>query len=331
MGDSRSGTAVHGQITQAVLEEAPDIYMNSGDIVGSGEIEMDWQEHFDIERELMATTPMLPVIGNHDTDGLKYDLWEKYFVLPRAAEDGTLDEYRDLFYFLDWGPVRFIGVDTQISHITEGSAQHAWFLETLQDAADNPDILHIIVGVHVPPFTAKPGRSNNTQMVALVDTMVEYNVTLVVAGHDHHYYRSMTPDGLNQIVTGGGGAGLYDCVPSADYGMMNYVCDKTHNYVVLDINGAEIQGTAKTQNGDVIDTFTWVSKKTPVDGTPGDDPGDTGGDDQGPTVSEYDPDYGFSGCAASGTTGWGGALLLGLALVALRALRRHRDVERPGA
>ena len=67
-GDSRSGYSDHRRVAEAILQEAPDLYFNSGDISCTGTDEVCWQNHFDIEKDLMASTYMMPTIGNHDTD-----------------------------------------------------------------------------------------------------------------------------------------------------------------------------------------------------------------------------------------------------------------------
>jgi|GEM_PF-1925685 len=257
-GDSRSGYDVHTRAVGAFLLEEPDIYMNSGDIVGSGTDEVAWQKHFEIEQELISSTLMMPSIGNHDTEGLTVGLYKKYFSLP---SNGIGENYEELFYYQDWGSTRFISIENEISTLTMGSTQYDWLMDVLEDAKEDPQILHIFIMTHKGPFTATPGRSANMHLRALTGLLKNYNVQAILSGHDHHYYRGQSADEMDFIVTGGGGAGLYDCEPTNDWGVTNISWSKDYNYVVFDIDGVNMSATTKTLDGEIIETFEWHSAK----------------------------------------------------------------------
>lgn len=272
-GDSRSGYDVHTRAISALLMEEPDIYMNSGDLVGTGTDETAWQKHFEIEQDLSSVVPMLPAIGNHDTDGLDCKLYKKYFALP---SNGTENDSEELYYYQDWGNTRIISIECEISTMTMGSTQYNWLIDRLEEAKDDPYIQHVILMTHKGPYTAVPGRSGNMLMRAILDTLKSYNVQVIISGHDHHYYRGKAANQLDFIVTGGGGAGLYDCEPTNQDGITNLAWSKDNNYVVFDIDKEDITATAKTLDGQIIDTFEWKSSKTLPDEIPVD--GDTDGD-----------------------------------------------------
>jgi len=315
-GDSRSGYDTHRAIVAALESENLDVYMNSGDLVGSGEDLSCWQEHFSIERDLMASKMLMPVIGNHETNGLDVSEYKHYFMLPPNGQ-GVQEEH---YYYSDWGNTRFIVVDCETATLSMKTPQYDWLVDVLQDAWDNPYILHVFLGVHAGPYTAKPDRTGNAQLRAMDGLLVRYGVTAVLSGHDHHYYRGVSPDNLNFIVTGGGGAGLYSCDALSDEEATNYQCVVDYHYVVLDIDGPEITVTAKRLDGQVIETFTWTSVKPYVPYTPeadgdeslldgdepdgdeivvdGDDVGVEDGDDE-----EVDPDSAIQEQECKSTTG----------------------------
>jgi hypothetical protein len=326
-GDSRSGYNEHRRVASSIMAEDPSLYINSGDLVCNGPDEMCWQEHFDIELELMATRFLLPALGNHDTEGLNCVQYKRYFSLPANG----VEAHDELYYHVDWGNTRFIVLDDQIASYAAGSLQYEWLLYTLQEAADDPYIQHIFLVTHMGPYSAKPERAGNTHMRNLIETLAEYKVTAIFSGHDHHYYRGQAHNGVDFIVTGGGGASLYDCQPKADFGVRNIQCVKDYNYVVLDVNGPYVTATAKTADGQVIEEWDWVSEKKlpdmPADGdepnpdgdapdgdtqdgdTPDGDTPQVDGDEpqvdgdepfrpgDGSGAQEYNPEFGFSGCS----------------------------------
>lgn len=336
MGDSRSGYNEHRRVVQAVQAAESDVYLNSGDLVCTGEDQVCWQEHFDLERDLMATRPFLPTLGNHDTDGLNCDNYKNYLVLPRHFE--TEPSFNESFYFFDWGNTRFISLDDQINSQAIGGFQYEWLVQTLDDARRDPEILHIFVSTHVGPYTAKPGREGNHNVRALVELLKSYDVTAVISGHDHHYYSGQAANGLPFIVTGGGGASLYECEPRTDFGVVSRVCEMDYNYVVFDIDGRRVRGTAYTVDGGVLEEWEWESPKEPPADEGGDNAaaaGDTADDGSTPGsgadavapsgggAGGYDAKYGFAGCGpssrpdATATT----AGLLGLLVAAVLSAR----------
>jgi hypothetical protein len=334
LGDSRSGYNDHRRVAAAVLASAPDIYVNSGDLVCSGEDQVCWQEHFDIERELMATRPLLPAIGNHDTDGLNVDNYKQYLVLPKQFAEG--DPNNENFYFYDWGNTRFIVLDDQIASQAIGGVQYEWLVQTLEEARRDPEILHVIVMSHVGPYTAKPGRSGNHNLRSIVDMLRSYDVTVVFSGHDHHFYRGQAANGLNFIVTGGGGASLYECEPRADYGVVSHACDQEYHYIVFDVDGRRIHGAARDVDGTLIDEWDWESPKESPSGDLVSAAEDARDDTAGPGVGTpdaggtrgtalvYDPKYGFSGCTVGLPGSRVGPMLLLAALTILQWRRRAR-------
>ncbi len=339
-GDSRSGYTDHRRLAEAMLQEAPDLYFNSGDISCTGTDEVCWQNHFDIEKELMASTYMLPTIGNHDTNGSDVSNYQKFFAPPPNG----LDDLEGRFYYQDWGNTRFIVLDYTIG-FPPGSVQSDWMLEAIQEAYDSKDILHIFIIVHEGPYTAKAGRSGNANLRNLMGTFKDMGVTCIFSGHDHHYYRGESDNGVNFLVTGGGGAGLYDCDMTQDWGVRNIICEKTYHYVVFDVNGPDISAVAITSNGEELERFTWKSEKIPPDYSDipdGDEAndidgdaivppdGDDGGNGGNPTdgnneEEQYNPDFGFAGCSSGGGLSVFALILFGAALIAISRRNRKHD------
>ena len=66
VGDTRTDTDAHQVVVDQLLGSvgAPDLYLNTGDLVEDGGDSSQWQDFFDFERELMAVAPLYPVANS---------------------------------------------------------------------------------------------------------------------------------------------------------------------------------------------------------------------------------------------------------------------------
>lgn len=65
-GDSRSGHAIHAQAIQSILDEDPDLVLNTGDVVERGTEEGDWDRYFTVAGPLISKIPVYLTPGNHE-------------------------------------------------------------------------------------------------------------------------------------------------------------------------------------------------------------------------------------------------------------------------
>ena len=80
-GDTRSNHDIHAEMARAIMAEGADFYINTGDLVSDGTSEEDWDYFFEAEKELLLEIPFYPVIGNHDEEGGKVDIYTRLAVL----------------------------------------------------------------------------------------------------------------------------------------------------------------------------------------------------------------------------------------------------------
>jgi acid phosphatase type 7 len=81
--------------------------------------------------------------------------------------------------------------------------------------------------------------------------LLEGGVTAVFNGHDHNYQHHLK-SGLHHIVTGGGGAPLYDVDPIPD---ITLKAVKTENYVRVRIKDSKAEIEAVDLDGNMIESF----------------------------------------------------------------------------
>ena len=218
MGDTRSDPVAHTNIISEISKQNIQFYLNTGDLVADGEIDSQWTEFFNIEQPLMGNAPIFPVIGNHDVDDKEAELFVKYFVNPESSSD------KEEYYSVDYSNVHLTILDGH-AEVDEwylcsirglltddcfNEKQEEWLKKDIAEAATNPDIDHILVFVHAGPYTSRQDRTGNLHMRNLMDFFNQNGVTAIISGHDHYYERGTSGNGIPYIISGGGGAPLYE-------------------------------------------------------------------------------------------------------------------------
>jgi hypothetical protein len=200
-GDTRSRHDVHRHVVDAIVKHgAPDFVIHTGDLVADGSDSGLWPVFFDIERELLRNTAFYPALGNHERNSREfYD----YFQVGPA------------FYSFNWGNSHFSILNSDLGNAaTSAGARDAFWTEQTRwledDLQKNQKSDFRFVVAHHPPFTAVSTRQGgNKEMTALVPLFEKYKVTAGFFGHDHNYQHHLK-NGIHYIITGGGGAPLYD-------------------------------------------------------------------------------------------------------------------------
>jgi predicted phosphodiesterase len=223
-GDTRTNTEVHRQVAAGVAASGPDIVFHTGDLVGAGRNYGIWDtEFFEPAGALMLSTPVVPVLGNHEYGGAG-PLWFFYF-FDRPLNEG--------WFAVSYGNVRFLGVDTNVDY-SPGSPQYEWLVQELQSAAYRDATWHIAL-FHHPPFTSTTGHPDDaTVQRHLVPLFEQYGVDAVFSGHNHIYERYLY-NGVHYIVTGGGGAPLYALTPDTVPPLRQFGRSAYH-YCVVDVD-----------------------------------------------------------------------------------------------
>jgi len=224
-GDNRPASdtvvqpAIWGTIVGQMAAENVDLALDVGDIIygtGSDTLAQNVAKYeglFAVTKQLTYSTPYYVAAGNHErlnyaNSKAGYDQ-EFTFPVNNGADAATYGEH---YYSFNNGDTHFIALSTEIPG-QEGMItgnQKAW-LEADLAAMDKS---WIIVFMHRPLFsgahTGDPwvntgnltGQQNKADIHAL---FLQYGVDIVFEGHDHYYLRH-EEDGIQYLITGGGGA-----------------------------------------------------------------------------------------------------------------------------
>ena len=249
VGDTRTRMDVWRRVIRATADEEPDFIVHTGDIISNGRDQDDWNRWFNEAADVLPFTPFMPIMGNHE----RYA--KNYFVSYSLPANGPGGVHAGEAYSFDYGPTHWVGLHT----CANMDIQTPWLEEHLA-GVDKP---WIFAFYHRPAYSAHPSRGDGNMDVreAWSPIFSEHNVAIAWQGHDHYYSRSkpinngeiVSADrGVVYIVSGGGGAPLYDFAPNQWIAAGR----KTEQYVLIEITGNTLHGKAITPDGEVFDEFT---------------------------------------------------------------------------
>ena len=166
-GNNRDDAAVWKRVIEAARKKCPEaaFAVNTGDIVNNAR-ETSIPFYFDYAQETIAELAFVYSMGNNDSA----DWYNRYFFTPANSGGGIL-------YSFDYGNAHFVNID---SNITLTAAQLSWLENDLRNSTQKWKVAMTHKGDY--------GRSGkNTALTRFFD---QYNVDLVLIGHNHFYARS---------------------------------------------------------------------------------------------------------------------------------------------
>lgn len=252
-GDSRSNVDMHRAVVERVRREVPDFILGTGDQVNEGGVQADWQQFFDIERELLKDNVLYPSLGNHDRQGPRRsaDNFKKYFATPQNSPEP------ERYYAFTYGNSRFLVLDSNSSSFAL-TDQTAWLTRELERAASDKAIRHIFVSMHHPPYSVSLHGGQPELREMWTPIFEKYGVDAVFSGHDHVYGRAEANQ-VNYFVSGGGGAPLYprDKSPSKLDVEATVYFERTLNFLRVQVVGDFVEVAAVRDDGTLIESLSW--------------------------------------------------------------------------
>lgn len=260
IGDTRTHPDVYNKVASQLMadvEKQPDqhqtLVFHLGDAVSYGADEKDWdqqyfaQKHEDIN-DLLSSMPIMMVIGNHDIDTAEENkeksgkLFRKYF---------PYNYYNEHFYYsFDYGPIHVTALDQYSPGVKydKDSQQYQWLKNDLAGSDKEWKIMIF----HKPAYSAKGGHDDSkTTKEDLVPLFEEYDVDLVLQGHNHYYARAENNE-IPYLTLGGGGAPLHS--PKSDTEHVVKAL-KEYHFARFDIENNNINVFVINIEGQVIDNF----------------------------------------------------------------------------
>ncbi|RJO64382.1 MAG: metallophosphoesterase family protein [Myxococcales bacterium] len=257
-GDSRGGRALEGIRANVGRLDGMDaaFWLFNGDFNSTGKQE-EWYNWFDAMAPVLNDTPFMPVQGNHE---MFANVFYDQFALPKAPD--LEDRWKENAYSFDYGNVHFIGLNSNTESVA--AELKDWLDNDLARAKQDPEIAWTVAMFHFPAYSASTKHGSTTWVQKLyVPVFEKHGLDLAYSGHDHDYERTY-PIKANAKVTDGQGVvyvvagGFY----SDGYSNGNdwFTAKSAHgdasNYVMVEVEGDTLKGTAYFGDGSVIENWT---------------------------------------------------------------------------
>lgn len=226
-GDNRPWTditvqpAVWTTIVQQMAAENLDLSLSVGDIIYGAFYDAlarniaKYDGFFAVTSPLTSSVPLYPAVGNHESIATASNRvgYEQEFTLPvnNGADAVT---YGEEYYSFVNGDTRFISLCTELpgqEGLITGN-QLAWVQQELAANTSKWTIVFmhrpLFAGVHLTdPWMNTGNTAGQLNRWNLHNLFRQYGVDVVFEGHEHFYHHHVE-DGIQYIITGGGGAPL---------------------------------------------------------------------------------------------------------------------------
>ena len=241
IGDNRSGDETYKKLVSMIMERKPDFVVNTGDMINKPGSKQEWTNFWEMSRPI--TVPYFLTVGNHDVHAgmpKSEKIYKEQVDLPG----------NELYYSFTAGNSLFIVLDSNIAgqekKITD--EQFQWLEAILSGARQK----HKFIFLHHPLYTdLDKGHHSHDSLDKYPESrdrlkalLMRSKVDAVFAGHEHYYQRKVI-DGVMQIITGGGGAPLYDSEEDGGF----------YHYTRVTVDGDKVSGEVVDIDGKVRDRF----------------------------------------------------------------------------
>lgn len=235
--------------------------IHTGDIVENGVNQSQWDNYFNDTKKMNAFHQSYFIAGNHEYSGFQTLMYDN-IPMPSNMRDST-------YYSFNYGPISFVGLDTNEPTTTPYITMNLQWLETelKKMEADNYSLWKFAF-FHEPIFNSMPDRPDlDEEKTTWYPLFEQYHLDIMFVGHNHYYERtypinhtgdfnnSQDPNYINpqypiQIIAAGAGAPLY---PGYNVSYSAYY-NSTYHFCIVDVDVNLVDNTTK------LTLETWAMK-----------------------------------------------------------------------
>lgn len=256
-------------IAGRLAEVRPDLTLHMGDMVNNGSVTADWLSFLKAAEPLVATSPLMLTLGNHDIENAKgpgfqrpFPSFEGIFSLPGNGTDYSFD-YGNVHFVCLFSGVAPLAAENGLLRYGAGSQERSWLEKDLASAGKNQHTDWIIVFVHYPPYSF--GWSNVKRwQETIAPVFDQYGVDLCLSGHRHVYERHFplkngqpAGDGRGTTyVTNGTAGGSPQGTGGSQMATMAFTpAERMYNYAIMSVNGKSLKYEVFDSRGEKRDEF----------------------------------------------------------------------------
>jgi hypothetical protein len=193
--------------------------------------------------------------------------WRPQFALPENGPKGM----KETVYTFEHQGLRVIGLNSNLRDSTELRRQTKWLENTLAAS----DARWTVVTMHHPMFSSSEGRSNERLRKTWTPLFDEYQVDLVLQGHDHTYARgrvknlqqgvnTRSPVGGTVYVNSVSGAKMYeireDRWEQYESIEMERAAENTQLFQIVRVGQDTLRYRSHTATGEPYDAFNLIKQ-----------------------------------------------------------------------
>ncbi|MHA1372075.1 MAG: metallophosphoesterase, partial [Promethearchaeota archaeon] len=186
---------IHNQLyepmVQDIVDEDPAFIIASGDLVDYGGWHYQWSIIFDQVSPFATRYPMMTCIGNHDSMVRGTANYLEYLAMPNSSGS-------ELYYQFVYNGIHFFVLDLQWGTETYTAEEKAWFENALANTTADE---WVVVVNHAEHYSSGAYGNLDNMINTFHDLFVQYDVDLVINGHDHHA-EILQVDGIVYTVNG---------------------------------------------------------------------------------------------------------------------------------
>ena len=250
-GDNGVNVAMLTKIINQINAEGVDLLIMQGDLVSGSSTSTTLASQYDTWKTVMdgLNCPYYVVPGNHDVStSSSQSIWQSKMDMPLNGPAG----YEETVWSFDHENAHFVGLNS--NHYGEAHLiQEAWLINDLNNTTQQ----HIFTMCHEPAYSK--GAHMENQLGAYPDErddfwsiLATHNSRLFFCGHEHYY--SFSREGsVYQLINGPSGGGPRGGFPNTI---------GQYNYVVITVDGPNLHGVAKNDNGVVLHTWDILPDET---------------------------------------------------------------------
>lgn len=226
-----------------------DFGLQTGDAVDNGAKFEYWDGIANLYGELLNSTNMIHVFGNHEYEG---DLSGSN---SKAIYNIPTDNNGD-YYSLKYGNVYFA-----VINYTKDTAKLDNAMKWLVADAKASDATWKVVAVHQPAYFTNPTGGNDLMHKVLPPACDEAGIDFVFSGHDHTYNRTkpliggkVDEKGTVYMISGTTGDKMYPTVDSG-FEFEKYITSFDGVYMTVSTTANTFKIEAREANGNLLDSY----------------------------------------------------------------------------
>lgn len=227
-----------------------DFGLQTGDAVDNGAKFEYWDGIANLYGELLDSTNMIHVFGNHEYEGdLSGSNSKAIYNIP-TENNGD-------YYSFKYGNVYFA-----VINYTKDTTKLDNAMKWLIADAKASDATWKVVAVHQPPYFTNPTGGNDLMHKVLPPACDEADIDFVFSGHDHTYNRTkplvggkVNEKGTVYMISGTTGDKMYPTVDSG-FEFEKYITSFDGVYMTVSVTANTFKIEAREANGNLLDSYT---------------------------------------------------------------------------